>query len=88
MTEEKSFEKAFNRLEEILQKMTEEKVSLDISLNLFSEADSLIKQCTKNLVEAEQKIETLIKNRENLEIENGTPKTQDFQSNRQRVLDN
>ena len=90
MTEEISFEKAFERLDEILQKMNEGKVSLDSSLKLFEEANFLIKTCNKNLNLAEQKIETLIKDRNsNLEIENDhkKPKTQDFEHSKDAIMD-
>lgn len=60
-----SFEKAFQRLEEILKSLNEGKVSLDESLKLFEEADGLINNCVKKLSSAEQKIEKLIKNRNN-----------------------
>ena len=59
----KSFEAAYERLEEILEKMNTEQVSLDSALSLYEEADSLIGDCQKRLTEAEQKIEILIKNR-------------------------
>lgn len=87
MTEEISFEKAFERLEEILQKMNEGKVSLDSSLKLFEEADDLITKCSQKLTKAEQKIETLIKNRADLEIENDKPKTKEFEYESGKVLD-
>ena len=58
-----SFETAFARLEEILEKMNSETVSLDESLKLYEEADELISQCNKKLIFAEQKIEQLIKKR-------------------------
>ncbi len=90
MTEEISFEKAFERLDEILQKMNEGKVSLDSSLKLFEEANFLIKTCNKNLNLAEQKIEILIKDRNsNLEIENAhnKPKTQDFEHSKDAIMD-
>lgn len=57
------FEKAFGRLEEILEKMNSEEVSLDDSLKLFEEAEKLIQSCGTRLNEAEKKIEILIKNR-------------------------
>ena len=90
MTDEISFEKAFERLDEILQKMNEGKVSLDNSLKLFEEANFLIKTCNKKLVLAEQKIETLIKDRNsNLEIENEhkKPKTKDFEYSKDAIMD-
>lgn len=75
-----SFEAAFARLEEILAKMNSGTVSLDESLKLYEEADSLITKCMKRLNDAERKIEILIKNR-NGELAIGsdqTPMTQDF----------
>jgi exodeoxyribonuclease VII small subunit len=59
------FEKAFERLEEILKLLNDGQISLDESLKLFEEADSLINNCSLKLTSAEQKIETLIKNRSN-----------------------
>lgn len=58
-----SFEAAFARLEKILEKMNTGTISLDESLKLYEEADSLISRCSKKLNEAEKKIEILIKNR-------------------------
>lgn len=65
MSEEQSFvfEKAFARLEEILEKMTRGDVPLDESLKLYEEADRLIVSSSKKLQEAEKKVEILIKNR-------------------------
>ncbi|MCB1149288.1 MAG: exodeoxyribonuclease VII small subunit [Chlamydiia bacterium] len=64
MTKQKSFEESIERLEEILEKMNSEDVSLDDSIALFEEADGLIKTCNKRLESAEKKVEKLIKNRE------------------------
>lgn len=63
MSEELSFEKAFERLEKILETMNTGKVSLEESLKLFEEAESLMKLCSNRLNQAEQKIEQLIKSR-------------------------
>jgi len=57
MTEKQTFEDAYDRLEEILEKMNAEQVSLDNALSLYEEADQLIGSCQKRLNEAEQKIE-------------------------------
>ena len=57
------FEEAYKRLEEILQAMNSGKVELDESLKMYEEADKLIVTCQKKLVEAEKKIEVLVKNR-------------------------
>jgi len=59
-----SFEKAFSRLEEILEKMNSGSLSLEESIRLYEEADKLIHYCNQRLVQAEQKIEMLVKNRE------------------------
>lgn len=57
------FEKAFARLEEILEKLNSGTLSLDESLKLYEEADKLIAICGKKLSDAERKVETLIKKR-------------------------
>jgi exodeoxyribonuclease VII small subunit len=78
-----SFEAAYARLEEILEKMNSGKVSLEESLKLYEEADSLIGWCSRRLTEAEKKIEVLVKNRDaELQFDNqGRPKTQPFSTN-------
>lgn len=75
-----SFETAFHRLEEILERMNSNTVSLDESLKLFEEADKLITMCNKRLIDAERKVEMLIKNRagELLLGSDQKPGTQDF----------
>lgn len=78
--QEQSFEAAFARLEEILEKMNSGAASLDESLTLYEEADRLIGTCTKKLNEAERRIEILIKNRQgDLALDaNQIPKSQEF----------
>ena len=80
MEKEFSFEEAYSRLDQILEKMNSGKVSLDDSLKLYEEADKLMTGCTERLTQAEQKIETLIKNREaKLQVsEDGRPQTEPF----------
>lgn len=75
-----SFETAYTRLEEILEKMNSGKVSLEESLKLYEEADGLINWTNKQLSNAEKKIEVLVKNREG-ELacdDKGRPLTQAF----------
>jgi exodeoxyribonuclease VII small subunit len=60
---ELSFEAAFARLEEILERMNSGAISLDDSLLLYEEADRLIAVCNKRLNEAERRVEILVKNR-------------------------
>jgi exodeoxyribonuclease VII small subunit len=57
-----SFEKNMLRLEEILEKMNGQ-VSLDEAIDLFEEADKLVKQCQKKLDEAQNRIEKILVSR-------------------------
>ena len=83
-----SFETAYARLEEILEKMNSGKVSLEDSLKLYEEADRLINWCSRRLTEAEKKIEILVKNREGdlMVDEQGQPVSQPFAPTPQAVL--
>ena len=75
-----SFEAAFARLEDILERINAGTLSLDDSLKLYEEADQLIAICNKRLNDAERKIEMLVKNR-NGELTIGNderPLTQDY----------
>lgn len=58
-----NFEAALSRLEQILEKMNSGTTPLEESIKLYEEADKLIAGCSKKLVEAEKKVEVLIKNR-------------------------
>lgn len=59
-----TYEKAFARLEQILEKLSSSNAALDESLTLYEEADHLLRFCNKRLDSAEKKIEVLLKNRE------------------------
>jgi exodeoxyribonuclease VII small subunit len=76
-----SFEAAFSRLEQILERMNSNGISLDESLRLFKEADKLIAICNGKLSCAEREVEMLIKNRQgNLVLgSDQRPSTQDFE---------
>jgi len=75
-----TFETAYARLEEILEKMNAGKATLEDSLKLYEEADQLINECSKRLTQAEKKIELLMKSREGelLLDEQNRPQTQPF----------
>ncbi|MBS0655456.1 MAG: exodeoxyribonuclease VII small subunit [Verrucomicrobia bacterium] len=80
---ELSFEKAFERLEHILEVLNSSHPDLEEALKLYEEADALILQCHKKLSGAEKKIELLMKNR-NGQLQPGPdqkPLTQDMQPN-------
>jgi len=83
-----SFEEAYARLEQILDKMNSGAASLDESLKLYEEADALIASCNKRLLDAEQKIEILLKNRsgELALNEMQKPITQEFSPSSQGLL--
>jgi exodeoxyribonuclease VII small subunit len=57
-----SFEKNMLRLEEILEKMNGQ-ISLDEAIDLFEEADKLVKQCQKKLDESQSRIEKILTTR-------------------------
>ena len=76
-----SFEKAFERLEEILGVMNNGKTPLEESLKLFEEAEKLISTCSTRLTAAEQKIEQLIKQKVQLALDaRQQPKTEPFRT--------
>lgn len=54
------FEKAFQQLEKIVQRLENEELSLDDSLKLFEEGIGLSRFCHKKLEEVEKKIETIL----------------------------
>lgn len=83
-----SYETAFQRLEKILSVLNEGTVSLDESLQLFEEANQLIGSCSKQLNNAERKIETLIKGRDNQPIldQDGNPQLDSFAPPKQAHL--
>jgi len=81
-TETLSFEQAFERLEQILEKMNGGKTSLEESLKLFEEAEGLIRACNSRLVTSEQRIEALVKQRGQVALDaSGQPKTEPFLRN-------
>jgi exodeoxyribonuclease VII small subunit len=54
------FEKAFQQLEKIVQRLESENLPLDESLQLFEEGISLSRFCHQRLEEVEKKIETIL----------------------------
>ena len=61
MKSEMKFEAALERLEEIVYKLEEGSLSLDEALKSYEEGVKLARLCTKQLTEAEKKIEILTK---------------------------
>ena len=62
MTRSKSndFEKAFQQLEKIVQRLESEELPLDDSLQLFEEGIRLSRFCNQKLEEVEKKIELIL----------------------------
>ncbi len=56
-----SFEDAMKRLEEIVEILSDQKISLDQMIELYQEGDLLKKHCTARLEEAKMKIEIIDK---------------------------
>jgi len=55
------FEKSLKKLEDIVNKLEEGDLALEESLKLFEEGIKLSRLCTKQLEEAERKVEILLK---------------------------
>ena len=56
-----SFEKSINRLEELVNKMESGDSSLEQNLKWFEEGMDLIKTCQTQLVDADKRVQELIK---------------------------
>lgn len=54
-----SYEAAVNRLEQIVQLLEEENLSLDQTIELYDEGAKLVIQCTELLNKAELKVKTI-----------------------------
>ena len=63
------FEKNLKNLEDIVEKMSDEKLSLNEALKSFEKGMQLVKKCREDLNKAEQKVEKLIKVYEDGKIE-------------------
>lgn len=65
-----SFEEALQKLESLVEKMESGDISLEQSLEWFEEGIRLVKSCRKQMENAEQKVQSLIKDSEGkLELE-------------------
>ena len=60
----KNFEKALADLENIVQRLDENDLSLDESLSLFEEGIKLSRFCSQKLVSVEDKVEILLRDDE------------------------
>ena len=60
MNEEKDFESAMKRLEQIVQMLENGNLPLEESLKVFEEGMKLVKFCSSKLEEAERKVSILL----------------------------
>jgi exodeoxyribonuclease VII small subunit len=65
----KTFEEAMNRLEQIVEQLEQEELSLEKSLEIFEEGMELSKFCYEKLNQAEQKLKKLIKKDDGFQLE-------------------
>ncbi len=72
MEQQVTFEGAVTRLEEIVKLLDAGELSLDESLKLFEEGIALARQCSKQLGDAQGKLEALVKQTD------GSFSTEDF----------
>ncbi len=70
---ELTFEEALERLSEIVVELESEAVNLDRSLELFTEGQRLTRLCHDQLMEAEEKVTTLIQTAEGFQERPGLP---------------
>jgi exodeoxyribonuclease VII small subunit len=68
-TKDLSFEQSMSELESLVENMEKGEMSLDESLSAFEEGIKLTRSCQKSLQEAEQKVEILMKNSKDAELE-------------------
>lgn len=68
-----NLEKSLNKLNQLVEKMERGNLPLEESLKNFEQGISLIRECQKTLINAEQKVKVLIK-------DNGEEKLQPFQA--------
>lgn len=60
----KSFEDSLQQLEKIVHTMEEKNLTLEESMECFSQGVDIIKQCQKSLAQTEQKIKILLEDNE------------------------
>ena len=75
-SEKITFEEALKQLEETVMKMEKGELSLDENIKSFEKGSKLADYCTKQLSEAEKKIEVLLQ-----VAPDGNPQFQDFNEN-------
>jgi exodeoxyribonuclease VII small subunit len=70
---EENFEELIVKLEEITNKLENDKLSLDESVKLFEEGMNISKECNEKLEDAEKRITILLKSDDEIKEENFIP---------------
>jgi exodeoxyribonuclease VII small subunit len=70
---EENFEELIVKLEDITNKLENDKLSLDESVKLFEEGMNISKECNKKLEDAEKRITILLKSDDEIKEENFIP---------------
>ena len=65
-----NFEASLKKLEEIVLKLEDGDISLEDSVKSFEEGIGLVKECQKQLSEAELKVKKLLGNGESVDLKN------------------
>lgn len=74
-----TFEEAFERIEQIVEKVHSGTIGIEGVLDLFEKGEELIQACHARIVDCEQRIETLVKQRGKLAMDPGQkPKRETF----------
>ena len=63
------FESSLKALESIVERLEDENINLEDSVKSFEEGINLVKECQKQLQEAELKIKTLLDDGSSIDIE-------------------
>ena len=65
-----NFETSLKKLEKIIEKLEDGEISLEDSVKSFEEGIGLVKECQKQLSQAELKVKKLLDNGETVDLDN------------------
>jgi len=65
-----NFETSLKKLEKIIEKLEDGEISLEDSVKSFEEGIGLVKECQKQLSEAELKVKKLLDNGDTVDLDN------------------
>ena len=65
-----NFETSLKKLEKIIEKLEDGDISLEDSVKSFEEGIGLVKECQKQLSQAELKVKKLLDNGETVDLDN------------------